>query len=55
MCLIHTSRERNVTFRLRDNKTEIDFVLVRKEHQWFLGNAKAIPGVAKCISGSRYR
>ena len=30
--------KRKVTFKLGENETESDFVLIRKEHQGFLGN-----------------
>ena len=33
-----------VTFRMGENETEIDFVLIKKEHQRFVQNVKAIPG-----------
>ena len=33
-----------MTFRMGENKTEIDFVLTKKEHRWFIQNVKAIPG-----------
>ena len=32
MCQIHGLRERKVTFRIGENETEIDFVLIKKEH-----------------------
>ena len=35
---------REVTFRVGENETEIDFVLVKKECPWILQNVKAIPG-----------
>ena len=37
-------RNRKVTFTLGRNKTEIDFMLIRKEHQPFLDNVKGILG-----------
>ena len=36
--------KRKVTFRMGENETEIDFVLIEKEHQRFVQNMKAIPG-----------
>ena len=35
--------ERKVTFRMGENKTEID-MLIKKEYQGFIQNVKAIPG-----------
>ena len=35
---------RKMTFRIVENETEIDFVLIKKEHQQFTQNVKAIPG-----------
>ena len=32
-----------VTFRMGENKTEIGFVLIKKEHRRLLRNVKAIP------------
>ena len=32
----------NMTFRMGENETEIDFVLIKKEHRWFMQNVKAI-------------
>ena len=32
-----------VVFRLAEDETEIDFVLVIKGNQWFLHNVRAIP------------
>ena len=37
--------KRKVTFRIGENVTEIDFVLIKKEHRHFMRNVKAIPGV----------
>ena len=36
--------KRMVTFRMGENETEIDFVLLKREHQRFVRNVKAIPG-----------
>ena len=36
MCDIHGTRERKVTFRMDENETEIDFVLIKKEHRRFI-------------------
>ena len=47
MCQIHGLREekRKVTFRMGENKTEIDLVLIlKKEHRRLKRNVKAIPG-----------
>ena len=33
-----------VIFRMGENETGIDFVLIKKEHRWFIQNVKAIPG-----------
>ena len=35
---------RKVTFRMGEDKTEIVFVLIKKEHGRFIQNVKAIPG-----------
>ena len=35
---------RKVTFRMGENETEIDFVLMEKEHRRSMRNVKAIPG-----------
>ena len=35
---------RKLRLRMRENETKIDFVLIKKEHQWFMQNVKAIPG-----------
>ena len=42
-----TREEKKVTFRIGENETEIDFVLIKKEHQRFIQNVKAIPGSFK--------
>ena len=36
--------KRKVTFRMGENETEIDFVLIMKGHRRFEQNVKAIPG-----------
>ena len=36
--------KRKVTFRMGENETEIDFVLIKKEHRCLIQNVKAIPG-----------
>ena len=36
--------KRKVIFRMGENETEVDFVMIKKEHQWFIQNIKAIPG-----------
>ena len=33
-----------MTFRMGENETEIDFVLIKKEYRWFIRYVKAIPG-----------
>ena len=33
-----------LTFRMGGNETEIDFVLIKKEHRWFVQNLKVIQG-----------
>ena len=42
MCQIHGLRE--VTFRMGENETEADMVLIKKEHQRYTQNVTAIPG-----------
>ena len=48
LCVSNTwlKREENrkVTFRMVENDTEIDFALIKKEHQQFIQNVMAIPG-----------
>ena len=46
MCQIHGLREekRKVTFRIGENETKIDFMLIWKEHWQFILNVKATPG-----------
>ena len=36
--------KRKVTFRIGEDETEVDFVLMKKEHPWITRNVKAIPG-----------
>ena len=36
--------KRKVTFRTGENETELDFLLIKNEHQRFIQNVKAIPG-----------
>ena len=36
--------KRKVTLRMGENEKKIDFVLIKKEHRWFIKNVKAIPG-----------
>ena len=33
VCQIHGLRKRKVTYRMSENKTEIDFMLIKKEHR----------------------
>ena len=35
---------RKVIFRIGENETEIDFVLIEKDNQWFIQDVKAFPG-----------
>ena len=35
--------KRKVTFRMGENQTKIDFVLIKKEYQRFIRNVKSIP------------
>ena len=35
--------KRKVIFRMGENETENDFVLIKKEHRWFIENVRAIP------------
>ena len=36
MCQIHGLGESKITFRMGENETEIDFVLIKKEHRCLL-------------------
>ena len=44
-------------FKMRENESEIDYVLIKKEHWWFLRYVKAIccdvKGVSTCVGDSR--
>ena len=46
LCVSNTwskrEEKRKVAFRMGENETEIDFVLIKKEHQQFILNVKAI-------------
>ena len=48
LCVSNTwfkrEEKRKVTFRMGENVTEIDFVLIKKEHRRFYQNVRAIPG-----------
>ena len=48
LCVSNTWSKREemrmVTFRKGDNETELDFVIIKKEHRRFMKNVKAIPG-----------
>ena len=48
LCVSNTWFEREewrrVTFRMGENETEINFVLIKKAHQRSIQNVKAIPG-----------
>ena len=44
--------KRKVTFRIGDNETEIDFVLIKKNGDSLYGNNW---GVSSCLSDSRHR
>ena len=48
VCQIEENRK--VTLRLAENEAEIDFVLVRKEHKYLLGNRKATVLDPSCVS-----
>ena len=39
-----TEEKRKATFRMVENETEIDIVMIKKEHQRFIQYVKAIPG-----------
>ena len=36
--------KRKVTYRMGENETEIDFVMIKKEHRWLIKNVRAMPG-----------
>ena len=38
-----TEEKRKVTFRMGENETGIEFVLIKKEQQWFMQDVNAIP------------
>ena len=46
LCLSNTwfkrGEKRKVTFRMSENETKIYFVLIEKEHIWFIPNVKAV-------------
>ena len=48
LCVLNTwferEEKRKVTFRMGENETEIDFVLIKKQYRWPMQNVKAIPG-----------
>ena len=48
LCVPNTSfkreEKRKVTFRMGENTTEIDFVLIKKEHRQSIQSVKAMPG-----------
>ena len=48
LCLSNTwfrrEEKRKVTYRMGENETEIDIVLIKKEHRQFVRNVKPIPG-----------
>ena len=58
LCVSNTwfkrEQKMKVTFKIGENETEIDFVLIKNEHQRFTQNVNTIPAVSTCISGSRY-
>ena len=35
---LRREEKRKVTFRMGENDIEIDFVLIKKEHRWFIQN-----------------
>ena len=47
LCMSNTwlrrKEKRKVTFRMAENETEIDFVLINKEHRRFIQNVKELP------------
>ena len=47
LCVSNTwfkrEERRKVKFRIGENKPEIDFVLIKKEHRWLIWNVMAIP------------
>ena len=49
LCVSNTwfkrKEKRKVTFRMGENDTKIDFVLIKKEHRRFILSVKTIPGV----------
>ena len=51
LCVSNTwfkrEEKRKVTFRMGEIETEIDIVLIKKEHRRFIQNVKAIPGECK--------
>ena len=42
--LLKREENRNMTFRMGDNETKIDFVLTKNEQKCFMQDVKAIPG-----------
>ena len=40
----YASRKRFLAFRMGENETEIDFFLMKIDHQQFMQNEKTIPG-----------
>ena len=48
LCISNTwfqrEEKRKATFRMGENKTENDLVLIKREHPHFLQNVKAMPG-----------
>ena len=41
--LFKREEKRKVTYRMGENETEINFVLIKKEHRLFIHSVKAIP------------
>ena len=48
---IKREERRKVTFRIGENEKKIDFVLIKKEHRWFIHNVRAIHGESLSDSG----
>ena len=48
--------KRKVAFRLGENETKVDFVLIKKQNRWFIQNVEGNPwGISTFINGSGYR
>ena len=40
--MVYEKGKMKVTFRLGEKEMEIDIMLIRKEHRWFLRNVRAV-------------